>query len=150
MEKLLNAASEVAAQVFGEYLERGGVLRDGARTLSVDEAASAKGALTPILWMLQEFITEYEIEFPKMVYSVDPDSMVGASITGMEVSRSASPLLFMLSDFLRREIVPESVDDFDMSLLFSNFREWAAQQQDLGSAPMPVSPQRNAQDHEPE
>lgn len=129
MDNLLNAANKVAMQVFSEYVERGGVIRDGARILSIDEAASTKGALTPLLWMMHEFITEYEIECPTMVYSADPESMVGMAITGMEVSRSASPVLFMLSDFLRSEIVPETVKDFDVSLLFSNFKEWAAQQE---------------------
>lgn len=126
MDKLLKAASSVAEQVFNEHAQRGGTVRDGERVLSVAEAASFKGALTPILWMLREFIVEYEIDFPTPIYKADPDALLGVSVEALEVSRSASPSVFMLADFLRNEIVPQDTLDLDLSMLFSNFREWAA------------------------
>ena len=127
MDKILKAAASVAEQVFTEYAQRGGVIRDGDRVLSVSETASVKGVLVALLWMLREFIDDYEIDFPVPVYVADPDTLLGVSVESLDVSRSASPSIFMLSDFLRNEIVPQDVSNLDLSLLLANFREWAVQ-----------------------
>lgn len=127
MDKLLNAASSVAEQAFKDFVIRGGVIRDGARPLSATQAASFRGALTPILWMLREFIVEYSVEFPQPRYVADPEAMLGVSVDALEVSASASPVVFMLSDFIRNELASANTADLDLSLLFANFREWAAE-----------------------
>lgn len=127
MDNLLNAVRAVAAEVFDEYALRGGVIRNGSQALSVDEASSLGGALTPIIWMCREFIAEYDIEFPQPMYQADPEALSGVSITGMDVSRSSSPMVFMLADFLRHEIVPQGIMDFDVSVLVANFKDWAVE-----------------------
>lgn len=127
MDKLLKAAVSVAEQVFKEFVNRGGVIRDGDRRLSAVQAASAQGALPPILWMLHEFIVEYEIDFPQPRYAVDPDALLGVSVVALEVSKSASPSVFMLADFLRNELVPQATNDVDLSVLFANFKGWAGE-----------------------
>lgn len=139
MDKLLKAASSVAEQVFKDYAKRGGVIRDGARKLTVTEAAGQDGALAPILWMLREFIVEYDIEFPAPRYEANPQALTGVSLAGLEVSSSSSPSIFMLADFLRNELVPSATNDVDLSLLFGNFREWAADNVP-GFSPAPQQP----------
>lgn len=127
MDKLMKAAASIAAQFFRDFDLRGGVVWDGEKKLSVEQACSYEGALTPILWMLREFVEDYEIAFPALHYSPDQASITGLKLVGIEASRSASPAIFMLADFLRNELAPEEISDLDLSVLFTNFRTWAAE-----------------------
>lgn len=125
MDKLLLAMERVAEDVFADFMRRGGIVHDAGRNLSLMETASLSGALTPILWMQSEFASEYGLPFPGLVFKASGEALCGVVIETLDVSRSASPAVFMLSDFLRNEVIGEIVD-LDLSLLFENFREWAA------------------------
>lgn len=126
MDKLMQAMELVAAQAMADFCRRGGVIRDGERQLSVEEAATFRGALTPIVWMLGEFAEDYGLDFPALTFRSDQDAMTGAVLVEMGVSRSASPTVFTLADFIRNELTPELVLDLDLSILIANFKDWAA------------------------
>lgn len=127
MDKLMQAMELVAAQAMADFCRRGGVIRDGDRQITVEEAASFRGALTPIVWMLGEFAGDYGLDFPGLTFAGDKEAMVGVVVVELGVSRSASPTVFTLADFIRNELTPESILDLDLSILFANFKDWAAQ-----------------------
>ena len=142
MDKVLNAAQKVAAQVFSEFSQRGGVIRAGARVLSSEQAASPVGALPPLLYMLREFVEDYEMEFPVPVFRAQAQALTGVEVTALKTAGSASPAIFMLADFLRNELVPAEVHDLDLAQLLENFYGWAHDQVPGYQQPAPHAPQQ--------
>jgi len=138
MDKLLKIMESVASGVIGEFAARGGVLRDGDRPVAPDVASAVRGGLSPLLWMLSEFMADYDLDFPEIVYRTDPDSLTGFVADRVVSDGSSSPPIFALSDFLKNELFPASVHEFDMSSLLIGFREWGFDHVDNAPGRSPV------------
>lgn len=138
MDKLLNVMESIGSIVAAEFSERGGVVRDGERHLAPADVGSLNGALTPMLWMAGEFFDDFGLDFPKVSYRPEVDSMTGFVADSLLVSGSVSPAVFMFSDFLKNELLCPAMQDLNLSDLLANFRAWALEH--AGDVPVPPSP----------
>lgn len=126
MNKIIHHLSDLTLHVFREFQNRQGVVRDGATILQPEQIGSTTGGLPAILWMTKEFFDEYGLHgFPDLSFKADSQSQTGYIVEDIKIKSSASQGLLMLSDFLRKEVVPETVSELDLADLFANFREWA-------------------------
>jgi hypothetical protein len=123
---LLRALSSVTAAILQEYVDADGMIRCGGKNVSPEAAASPSGMLPPIVWWCKEFEESFGLEFPGLLVDTDPVSMTGFTLSGLAVESVASPSTFMLSDFLRKEILPMSAHELDLTQVAENFKQWAA------------------------
>lgn len=125
MDKLKDALSKLVLKIFGEFLQRGGMLTRAGVPVDATMLASPKGGLPAIMWVVDQFYhQDYKLEFPELCFAEDSSAYTGYALADMRVTHSASPVLLMVSDFLRQEVLPEHVVEFDCDLMMTNFAEW--------------------------
>lgn len=138
VEKLQAGVTSVVAVALSQYVnEQGGTLRDDARLLTPDEAASPQGGLPALLFMIEEIARDHALSFARLRYRHADDAYLGIELAGIEseYDTDAAPL-FIVSDLLRKEILPSVGRDFDMSQLFENFGHWCSEHPELLEPPL--------------
>ena len=130
-EKSMEAISKIACAVFGAYTADGGLVRNGDERLGAELVASPTGCLPALVWLFTEFAHDMglkpEFGIPLNVeYEQDAAAYMGVALEGFSVEEgvSESMTLLVLTDFFRKEMVPESVVDLDLSDLIANFKIW--------------------------
>lgn len=126
MDKLNEALSRIAERIFDDFVARGGVIRENESSLGATVVASPQGGLPAILWVVQQFYQDYSLDFPQINFRRDPTAHTGYALEAVVVPHASSPVLLMVSDFLRNEMLQEQVAEIDLGVMFSNFREWCA------------------------
>jgi hypothetical protein len=124
MRHITPSLSKLSNAIFRDFVERGGVLRDGTKEIHPDLLSSQSGGLPALLWMTKEFVDDYELGFPILEFLPDGQAYTGFALVEPRDVGSSASLLLKVSDFLRNEVVPVGVVDLDLGALFSNFKEW--------------------------
>jgi len=126
MDKLKNAIYQVASRIFSDFSARGAVLRDGVE-VDPQLMASHDGGLPMVLWVVSEFYRDYKVVFPDIRYRVQENAYTGYVVDEIVIADSSSVVLYMLSDFLRNEMLAEKVMEIDIAVMLKNFQQWCAQ-----------------------
>lgn len=134
------ALAALVKDILVEYVEQqGGVLCDDARTLAPELVASPEGGLPALVFWASEFVSDYEIAFVAPDYRFAPGSYLGVAVPDLtsEYETLSAPL-FVMSDFLRKELLPHVGQRFDLSGVFEAFRQWCLQSPEAIGPALPM------------
>jgi hypothetical protein len=147
MDRMMYFAEEIARAVSTDFLHEGGRITADARDMSSEDFSSPHGALGALLWWTGEYARDYALQFPFATYEAVDGALAGYEPREIVLGDMSGPMmLYIFADFLRKELLPQSVEALDLTAALREFRSWC----ELNVRPAPAVRPSVVEDQDPE